>query len=86
MQRILAGAIFWIAVASIAIAQAAIIRSVLRVDRGVADQPLRRASELAWAIVPGIALVALLLFTWRAMHPMASRVSGQTSVASMSRS
>ena len=73
-----ADAIFWIAVACCAIAQAAIIRSVivgqsraLQVARqeGVTRASAgRRAVELAWAVLPGVALAVVFLFTWRAMH------------------
>jgi heme/copper-type cytochrome/quinol oxidase subunit 2 len=76
-----ADAIFWIAVACCSVAQAAIIRSVLisqsRTVAGVASAASevaspassgRRVAELAWAVLPGVALVVLFLFTWRAMH------------------
>ena len=29
----------------------------------------RRVGEVAWALLPGVALVVLFVFTWRAMHP-----------------
>ena len=75
-----ADAIFWIAVACCAIAQVAIIRSVvigqsraLR-NAGQAEAPRasvgRRAVELAWAVLPGIALAFVFLYTWRAMHDL----------------
>jgi heme/copper-type cytochrome/quinol oxidase subunit 2 len=32
----------------------------------------RRSIEIVWTIVPAIALVLVLMFTWRAMHPPAS--------------
>jgi hypothetical protein len=57
-----AGALFWIAVASCAVAQVAIIRSVVA-------SPRKRAIELAWAILPAFALAAVLLLTWRRLHP-----------------
>lgn len=68
----LADAIFWVAVACCAIAQLAIIRSAVvspaRVADGAPTSALRRSAEIAWAVIPGIALVFVLLFTWRAMH------------------
>lgn len=72
-----ADAIFWLGVASCAIAQIAILRSVIRTRRvretaggpGV-PQP-RFAVEVAWAVVPAIVLAMLLVATWRTMHPAA---------------
>jgi heme/copper-type cytochrome/quinol oxidase subunit 2 len=76
-----ADAIFWIAVACCSVAQLAIIRSVLisqsRMAAGAASDVAaptsptslgRRVAELAWAVLPGVALVVLFLVTWRAMH------------------
>jgi len=73
-----ADAIFWIAVACCSVAQLAIIRSVIisqsrsaaaaSSDVAAPRSPSRRAAELAWAVLPGIALIVLFLFTWRAMH------------------
>lgn len=71
----LADAIFWVAVACCSIAQLAILRSAVvspaqraSVSGGAAPSGARRAAEIAWAVIPGIALAAVLLFTWRAMH------------------
>ena len=69
----LADAIFWVAVACCSIAQLAIIRSAIisparPSDSGVATSPARRAAEIAWAVIPGVALAAVLVFTWQAMH------------------
>ena len=72
MSLSLADAIFWIAVACCGIAQLAIVRSVLISPARVPDsQPTtagRRFVEIAWAVLPGIALAFVLLLTWRAMH------------------
>jgi len=72
MSLSLADAIFWIAVACCGIAQLAIVRSVLISPARVPDsQPTtagRRFVEIAWAVLPGIALAFVLLVTWRAMH------------------
>jgi hypothetical protein len=66
----LADAIFWIAVASCLVAQAAILRSVLAGRGAAAPAPLpRRAAEVAWAIVPAVALALVLAATWRSLHP-----------------
>lgn len=71
----LADAIFWTAVACCAIAQVAILRSVMKSpasarvgDSATPSSAPRRAMEIAWAVIPGVALAALLVFTWRAMR------------------
>jgi len=72
-------AVFWIAVGCCAVAQLAILRSVLRasparhspVQDGSAVDPgsaVHRAIDIAWAVIPGFALAAVLLYTWRAMR------------------
>jgi heme/copper-type cytochrome/quinol oxidase subunit 2 len=74
-----ADAVFWLGVVMCAAAQVAIVRSVVR-SRKAAFDPQRAdpsstvprphfAVELAWAVVPALALVALFIATWRAMHP-----------------
>ena len=71
----LARVVFWIAVACCAVAQAAIVRAALRPPGGggetaaggtVVPRP-SRASELAWTLVPAVALCAVLAVTWRAL-------------------
>jgi len=75
--------LFWIAVAACAVAQAAILRAVIRGDsRAVQRSPggesegaiprrgARRVSEAAWALLPGIALAFVLVWTWHAVHPV----------------
>lgn len=69
----LADAIFWIAVACCAIAQVAILFSVVASPVRLADpaaqsSTARRTAEVAWAVLPGVALAIVLLFTWRAIH------------------
>jgi len=70
-------AIFWIAVASCALAQVAIVRSVLRMRGSAAgtahgSSPMlprtRPAIEIAWVVVPALALALVLARTWRTMH------------------
>ena len=73
----LADAIFWVAVACCSIAQLAILRSVLISPARVAEPArstsrARRLAEFAWAGLPGVALALLFVFTWRAMHDIAS--------------
>ncbi len=72
MPNLLADAIFWVAVACCSVAQLAIIHSVVispaRVAGSAPTSGLRRTAEIAWAVIPGIALAFVLTFTWRAMH------------------
>jgi heme/copper-type cytochrome/quinol oxidase subunit 2 len=72
MRVFLTTAIFWLAALSSAAAQLMILRSAVSTTRqtsmGGSWPTLRRALEIAWAGLPGVALVVLFLFTWRAMH------------------
>jgi hypothetical protein len=80
-----ADGIFWIAVACCVVAQAAIVRSSL-VSPALApsaDEPAslaRRALEVCWAVVPGIALAFVFVATWHAMHGPAAAVVDSMSV------
>lgn len=68
----LADAIFWVAVACCSIAQLAIIHSVVISPARMANRETtraRRTAEIAWAVLPGIALVFVFIATWHAMHP-----------------
>ena len=82
MSLSLADAIFWIAVACCGIAQLAIVRSVLispaRIPENQPTSAGRRFIEIAWAVLPGIALAFVLLLTWRAMHGAALLPKGET--------
>ena len=81
MSNALADAIFWIAVASCTVAQVAILRSIFNTapEGAPAAAPgaprIHRAMEIVWAILPALALAAVLALTWRAMqrerHPAA---------------
>ena len=55
-------AVFWAAVVCCAIAQVAIVRSVVVSQR-------RGVAEVAWAVIPALALGAALVLTWRRLHP-----------------
>jgi hypothetical protein len=57
----LAAALFWTAAIVCIVAHVGILRSVLRAKP-------RRALEMAWAVLPAMALAAVLLVTWRRMH------------------
>lgn len=64
--------IFWVAALVCALSQVAIVRSALRARAqrpdGTASPP--RAIEVAWTVVPGLFLIVVLIFTWRALHPV----------------
>lgn len=74
MRLSFADGLFWTSVACCAIAQLLIIRSVLVARplpprEGSVVLPRRRGGvELFWTIVPAVALLALLLGTWRTMN------------------
>jgi heme/copper-type cytochrome/quinol oxidase subunit 2 len=75
MSPTVAQIVFWIAAGCCLVAQVALVRSAIRSpmsgspDTAAVVMP-RRSSEIAWTIVPAIALTLVLLFTWRAMHPV----------------
>ena len=71
MSSHLADAIFWVAVACCSVAQLAIIHSVIISPARLANRETsaaRRVAEIAWAVIPGIALAAVFVATWHAMH------------------
>jgi hypothetical protein len=53
--------LFWTAVLVCGLAHAAIVASVVR------SAP-RRGREIAWAVIPALALAVVLVLTWRGMH------------------
>jgi hypothetical protein len=73
MSPRLADLVFWAAAACCVVAQSALVRSAVRTPMAATPDAVvrmpRRWSEVAWTIVPAIALVFLLAATWRAMHP-----------------
>ena len=53
-------------------AQIAIVRCAMRtpeVSSGSGVPISTRPAEVAWALIPAVALGAVLLVTWRAVHP-----------------
>ena len=73
MRASLAGAMFWLSVASCVVAEVAIIHATLRVSRisateghAVLPHP-RRWLEIVWVVLPAVALAALLVVTGRAI-------------------
>lgn len=70
-----ADAIFWVAAACCAVAQVAILHSAIvsparAASTGAPTTSARRAGEIAWAVIPGIALAFVMIWTWHAMHPV----------------
>ncbi len=72
-------ATFWVAAVACAVAQLAIVRSVLvarapaanpgdEAPRVAPPSPARRAGEVAWAVVPALALAGVLVLTWQAVR------------------
>jgi hypothetical protein len=73
MTPFLADAIFWIAAVACTVAQIGILRAtVAKRPAPTAHRPATRAEELAWAVLPVIALAVVLGLTWRALHPAPS--------------
>ena len=64
LSPIVATTLFWTAALVCGVAHVAILASVLR------SAPRRRL-EIAWAVIPALALAAVLVVTWRGMHPSA---------------
>jgi heme/copper-type cytochrome/quinol oxidase subunit 2 len=67
MNQPLAETIFWIAALACAVAEIAIVRSIIAQRRAQKSTLVASSSplaELIWAIVPAIALSVLLIATW----------------------
>ena len=68
----IATTIFWVAVVLCVIAHRYILRSAFAagaaVDHSHTLPPIRRAAEVLWVVVPAVALVFLLVATWRAIQ------------------
>ena len=68
MNQPLAETIFWIAAAACVIAELAIMRSTFaakRANRSELVPESSRGVELAWAVIPALALSAVLFATWQ---------------------
>ncbi|HMG71286.1 MAG TPA: hypothetical protein VK544_09250 [Gemmatimonadaceae bacterium] len=77
MNQPLAETIFWIAAAACVIAEAAILRSTFMVrlaNRSELVPASPRRGEIAWAIIPALALVAVLLATWQRIEARESHM------------
>jgi heme/copper-type cytochrome/quinol oxidase subunit 2 len=77
MNQPLAETIFWIAAVACVVAEIAILRStfaVRRADKSDFVPKASRASELAWAVIPAVALSVVLLATWQRIEARASHM------------
>jgi heme/copper-type cytochrome/quinol oxidase subunit 2 len=77
MNQPLAETIFWIAAVACVIAEAAILRSTFaaqRANRSELVPASPRSGELAWAVVPALALCALLIMTWQRIQARESHM------------
>jgi len=67
--------LFWSAVLSCAVGQIMIVRSTWRAREHAATAPMPEGvprpvtlKEMAWVVLPAVALALVLVLTWRAMH------------------
>jgi heme/copper-type cytochrome/quinol oxidase subunit 2 len=72
MPLSLSNAVFWIAVLACVVAQLGILRATRTPQSAPASTPARRpasrAEEFAWATLPAVGLLLVLVLTWRAVH------------------
>jgi heme/copper-type cytochrome/quinol oxidase subunit 2 len=77
MNQPLAETIFWIAVVACVIAELAILRSTFSARRGNKPELVPSASprsEIAWAIIPAVALGIVLGATWQKIEARESHI------------
>jgi len=62
--------VFWIAALCCAVAQVAILRAVFLPRRTEPATTIHtsRNAEILWAVIPAVALAALLAATWQTIH------------------
>ena len=73
----MAETIFWIAALACAVAEIAILRSIIAQRRTQNVGPAHTGSplsEVVWGVVPAIALVVLLVATWRQVEARADHM------------
>jgi heme/copper-type cytochrome/quinol oxidase subunit 2 len=72
MPLSLSHAVFWIAVLACVIAQLGILRATRAPHPARAStpahRPASRVEEVAWAALPAVALLLVLVLTWRAVQ------------------
>jgi hypothetical protein len=77
MDQPLAEIIFWIAAAACLVAEIAILRSTFVAQRAKRSELVpasSRSGELAWAVIPALALCAVLLATWQRIEARATHM------------
>jgi len=77
MNQPLAETIFWIAAAACAIAEIAILRfsfAAQRANKSELVPAAPRSGEIAWAIIPALALIAVLFATWQKIEARESHM------------
>jgi aspartate aminotransferase-like enzyme len=77
MNQPLAETIFWIAAVACAVAQIAILRSTYaarRADKSDLVPASSQKGEAAWAIIPALALGAVLLASWQRIEARKSHM------------
>ena len=78
MSQPLAEIIFWIAAVACVIAELAILRSTFAARRATKSELVPSSSprsELAWAIIPAVALVLVLTATWQRIEARDSHMN-----------
>jgi heme/copper-type cytochrome/quinol oxidase subunit 2 len=72
MSRQSAEVIFWLAAATCAAAQLAILAAVFSPRQSTQSATTipqsRRGTEILWALIPAVGLAVLFAATWRAIH------------------
>ncbi len=66
--------LLWIGIGLVVVSQIRILLSTVRAMRGAQSERARRGIEWAYAVVPAIALMVALVFTWQAAREHAMRV------------
>jgi len=77
MSQPLAEMIFWIAVVACAVAEVAILRSTIvarRANKSELVPASPRSGEIAWAVLPALALCAVLIATWQRIEARESHM------------
>lgn len=77
MNQPLAETIFWIAAVACLIAEVVILRSTFAAQPGNRSELVpvsSRSGELAWAVIPALALCAVLVATWQRIEARQSHM------------
>ena len=77
MSQPLAEIIFWIAAAACAIAEIAILRfsfAAQRANKSELVPAAARSGEIAWAVIPALALAAVVFATWQRIEARESHM------------